>query len=321
MRVMLWHVHGSWTTAFVQGSHEYLIPVLPDRGPDGRGRAQTWDWPASVMEMTPEQLPANPPDVVIMQRPHEGALVARWLGMKVGTDVPAVYLEHSTPGGDVGRARHAMADQDTIRLVHVTDFNQLMWDNGIATTSVIEHGVIDPGPLYTGEIAHVALAVNDPIRRGRVVGTDLIGRFAEVAPVDVYGIGVGDLIAAFNLDPDRVTVYENLPQRALHIELAHRRTYLHLPRWTSLGLSLIEAMQLGMPVVALASTEVVEAVPADAGVVSTRLDRLCQAVRDYQQDPEAARLAGKAARSYALTRYGLNRFLADWDRLLEEVVR
>ena len=31
MRVLLWHVHGSWTTAFVSGRHEYLLPVTPDR--------------------------------------------------------------------------------------------------------------------------------------------------------------------------------------------------------------------------------------------------------------------------------------------------
>ena len=24
MRILLWHVHGSWTTAFVQGPHDYL---------------------------------------------------------------------------------------------------------------------------------------------------------------------------------------------------------------------------------------------------------------------------------------------------------
>ena len=52
MRILLWHVHGSWTTSFVQGAHEYLLPVVPDRGPDGRGRAQTWDWPASAIEVT-----------------------------------------------------------------------------------------------------------------------------------------------------------------------------------------------------------------------------------------------------------------------------
>jgi glycosyltransferase involved in cell wall biosynthesis len=73
--------------------------------------------------------------------------------------------------------------------------------------------------------------------------------------------------------------------------------------------------------VALATTEAVEAVPADAGVVSTRPQRLADAVRRYVHDPDAARLAGKAARAAALERYGLARFLADWDRLLMEVTR
>ena len=32
MNVFLWHVHGSWTTAFVQGRHQYFVPVVPGRG-------------------------------------------------------------------------------------------------------------------------------------------------------------------------------------------------------------------------------------------------------------------------------------------------
>ncbi len=92
-------------------------------------------------------------------------------------------------------------------------------------------------------------------------------------------------------------------------------------RWTSLGLSLLEAMHLGLPVVGLATTEAVEAVPADAGVLSTRPERLWEAVRHFMDDADAARLAGKAARAAALERYGLDRFLTDWDQLLREVTR
>ena len=103
--------------------------------------------------------------------------------------------------------------------------------------------------------------------------------------------------------------------------MARRRVYLHPMRWTSLGLSLIEAMHLGMPVVALATTEAPEAVPAEAGVVSTRVDVLETAVRRLLDDPEQARLMGKAARAVALARYGLPRFLADWDALLADVTR
>jgi len=61
-------------------------------------------------------------------------------------------------------------------------------------------------------------------------------------------------------------------------------------------------------------------VPAAAGVVSTRVDVLAEAARDFLADPQAARDAGLAARAHALGRFGLERFLTDWDDLLAEVM-
>ena len=101
--------------------------------------------------------------------------------------------------------------------------------------------------------------------------------------------------------------------------MARRRVYVHPIRWTSLGLSLLEAMHLGMPVVALGTTEVHEAVPPAAGVVSTRVDVLTDAVARIVRDPEEAAERGRAARVAARERYGLERFLADWDAVLDEV--
>jgi glycosyltransferase involved in cell wall biosynthesis len=112
---------------------------------------------------------------------------------------------------------------------------------------------------------------------------------------------------------------DDLPQADLHAEMARRRVYLHPIRWTSLGLSLLEAMHLGMPVVVLGTTEAFEAVPPEAGAVSTRLDVLEEALRRLVADPEEARERGAAARAAALARYGLDRFLADWDEVLARV--
>ena len=319
MRILLWHVHGSWTTSFVHGGHDYLVPVLPDRGPDGRGRARTWDWPASVHEIEPSDLADSEIDVVVLQRPHELDLARRWTGRQPGLDVPAVYVEHNTPTGPAPASRHPMADQDAIGVVHVTRFNELMWDSGRAPTTVIEHGVVDPGYRYTGELASLAVVVNEPVRRWRVAGTDLVLRMARHVDVDVYGMGMSALAERAPHLADRL--HEDLPQAQLHAQLGRHRAYFHPYRWTSLGLALIEAMTAGLPVLALSTTEAPEAVPPGAGVLSNDLSRLVEVARRWMVDPEEALEAGQFARSYAIQRYGLHRYLDDWDALLKEVAR
>ena len=309
MRILLWHVHGAWTTAFVQGRHTYLIPVDGERSPDGLGRARTYPWPDSAVEVTEQEAAETDVDVVVLQRPHElDGLAERWLGgRRPGRDIPAVYLEHNAPQARIADMRHPTADRGDLTVVHVTHFNDLFWDCGSTPTRVIEHGVPDPGERYTGELPRCAVVINEAPRRGRVTGTDLLPRFREAAPIDVFGMGSEPL--------DGV----DLPQGQLHEEMARRRAYLHPVRWTSLGLSLIEAMYLGMPVVALATTEVAEAVPDEAGVVSNRMDRLQEGLRTLVADADRAREAGRAARRAAMERFGIDRFLGDWDALLEEV--
>lgn len=312
MRILIWHVHGAWTTSFVHGPHEYLVPVLPGRGPDGRGRARTYDWPESAREVTPEQAAEADVDVVVLQRPEElDGLAERWLGgRRPGVDLPAVYVEHNAPQGRINEMRHPAADRPDLTLVHVTHFNALFWDAGTTPARVIEHGVVDPGPRYVGDLPHAAVVVNEPARRARVTGTDLLPALGDRVPIDLFGIGAGALGGI-----------EDLPQDRLHDEMARRRVYLHPIRWTSLGLSLLEAMHLGMPVVALATTEVAEAVPAGAGVVSNRIDVLREALGRLAGDPAQAAQMGAAAREAAVGRFGLGRFLDDWDDLLKEVTR
>jgi len=316
MRILLWHVHGSWTDAFVRGGHDYLLPVEPGGGPWGLGRAGR-DWPPNVREVSFGDLRPDDVDVVIAQRVPEVASVRA----RLGPVVPLVYVEHNTPRGDVPDTRHPMADRDDVVLVHVTSFNRLMWHSGDAETVVIGHGIPDPGHRYTGALGRTAMVVNEPVRRGRVTGTDLIPLFARVTPVDVFGIDVDALPGALGVPADRLCGVGDLGLAELHDELARRRVYLHLARWTSLGLSLLEAMHLGMPVVALACTEAVTAVPPDAGVVHTDPDVLLAGLRRLVDDPDLAAATGRAARAHALEHFGLGRFLESWDDLLVTVTR
>jgi Glycosyl transferases group 1 len=320
MRILIWHLHGSWLTSFVQGCHDYLVPVTPSHGPFGLGRARTWDWPPTVREVSPAALADEPVDVVVLQRPEELDLAAAWLGRVPGRDVPALYLEHSAPGGPAAGTCHPMAGAG-LPIVHVTHFNALYWDCGPAPVYLIEHGVPDPGARWTGEVSRAGVVVNEPLRRGRTAGTDLLHGFAAAAPLDVFGMGVTGLATALGLPAGRCREYEDLPQHRMHGELARRRAYLHPFRWTSLGLTLIEAMMLAMPVVVLAATEAPLAVPPQAGAISTSPAELAAALRRFLRDPAAARAAGMAAREAACVRYHLKRFLRDWDEVLQEACR
>lgn len=326
MRILLWHVHGSWTTSFVAGAHEYLIPVTPERGPDGRGRARTWTWPAAAREVPLERLVEEEIDVVLLQRPHEAELVARYTGRHVGRDLPAIYLEHNTPTGHAVGTPHPVTEHAELRgagVVHVTRFNDMAWDCGEARTTVVDHGIADPGHLYTGADASIGAVINEPVRRWRIAGTDLLLGLSREVPVHVYGMATDELVAVARRGgyPDLAGRVHDLPQDRLHQALAEHRGYFHPYRWTSLGLSLLEAMALGMPVLALSTTEVPEAVPASAGLVTNDVAALRRTAARWVHDPEEARERGLAARSHVLARFGLERFLTDWDLVLKEVAR
>jgi hypothetical protein len=76
MKILLWHVHGGWTDAFVRGAHEYLLPTTPEGGAWGLGRAGR-DWPEAVREVDPGSLRDADGDLVVLQRTEELAEAER----------------------------------------------------------------------------------------------------------------------------------------------------------------------------------------------------------------------------------------------------
>lgn len=312
MRILIWHVHGGYMNGFLRGAHDSLIPAGPGTPLPAL--------PENARRVDPAAIRDEEIDVVVLQRLEELEWAASLTGRMPGRDLPAVFIEHNTPKRLPVDELHPLAERSDIPIVHVTHFNRLMWDTGRAPSMIIEHGIPDPGAHYTGELPALGLVVNEPVRRWRVAGTDLLPLFTQVAPLDAFGIDTDRLPGALGLAADRVRVVGDLPTNELHRELARRRAYLHPFRWTSLGLSLLEAMTLGMPVLALASTEAPRAVPPEAGAISADPEELCAAAARLLADPEEARRRGAVARAFATERYGLSRFLAEWTTVLEDTV-
>src|SRR5690606_31090709 len=100
----------------------------------------------------------------------------------------------------------------------------------------------------------------------------------------------------------------------LPARLAQYRFFFNPIRYTSLGLAVIEAMMVGLPVVALATSEMATVVRNGVnGFADTRPDRLIEAMRLLLADPALAAELGRRARLDARERFGIERFVRDWE--------
>ena len=187
-----------------------------------------------------------------------------------------------------------------------------MWDNGLIPTRVIEHSVaIDPTIRYTGNRSEGIIVVNELQRRGRMAGYDLFEQLRQRVPLTVAGMksaeigGIGEI-----------------HYRYLHQRVAEYRFLFSPMRYSSLPLAVVEAMTMGMPIVALATTELPTVIQQGVhGFVSANPDALVLHMQFLLDNPAEAKRMGDNARQLALSRFGLDRFVQDWNDLLEEVSR
>jgi glycosyltransferase involved in cell wall biosynthesis len=185
-----------------------------------------------------------------------------------------------------------------------------MWDNGRTPTRVVEHGVAEPaGVRYRGDKPSGLVVVNNLARRGRRLGLDVFEAARRAVPLDLVGMGAAE---AGGLG--------EVQHRDLARFSADYRFFFNPIRYTSLGLAVIEAMMIGMPVVGLATTEMATVIRnGESGHVDTNVEALIERMRGLLSDPaEAARL-GEGARRVALERFNIGRFVEDWNRVLAEV--
>lgn len=100
-----------------------------------------------------------------------------------------------------------------------------------------------------------------------------------------------------------------------------RYRFLFSPiRYSSLGLAVIEAMMVGLPVVAFATTEMATVIENGvSGYAATDLHTLLGHMQVLLDDPGLARHLGEGARRTARDRFSIGRFSSDWDAALRHV--
>ncbi len=310
LKVLIWHIHGSYLNALARVDHDWFLPVRPGRPEGYGGRGATFDLPDTLHEVPAEEVRELDLDIVVLQTPKNLREDVPELLSPEQRRLPTIYLEHNVPRPDAVNTRHPFADEPGL-LVHVTPFNRLMWDNGHRPTRVIEHSVaLDSSIAYEGTIPRGISVVNGMQGRPRIAGYDLFLHARGRIPLDAVGMGT----EAFGGLGD-------VPYRDLH-HLTARYRFLFSPmRYTSLPLAVVEAMSIGMPVVALGTTALPDVIQDGVnGYISSDPDTLIDRMKELVADPDLARKLGRRAQETARERFGMDRFRREWDDVLHEAI-
>lgn len=232
-------------------------------------------------------------DLILFQRPQHYLDEQYEILTPAQRRAPKVYLEHEPPREHPVDSRHVVSEPDVV-VVHVSHFNRLMWDHGATPTRVIEPGVEPPAATYSGELDR-GLAVLGHVTRRRALGIDLYDEAKKRAPLDL----------AFELDPQAAARY---------------RFFFFPARYASPSLPLLQAMMIGMPVLGYGAGGIDSVVRHGIdGFLEADPATLVRRMSELVADRQRAALLGAAARQNALARFGMARFVADWNRLLGEL--
>ncbi len=303
LKIFTWHVHGNYLYYLSQAPHDFYLPYKPDRAGDYIGRLPGFPWLDNVKEVPAEEVRNLDLDCILFQRRSQYFVDQYEILTESQRKLPAIYLEHNPPDEHPTNTRHCV-DDPNILLVHVTPYNNVMWDSGCTPTKIVEHGVLIPeDSIYRGDRERGIVVINNLKKRGRRLGADIFQQVREKVPLDLVGMAAEEMNGIGEIDHDVLPNFQS-----------YYRFFFSPIRYCSLGLALCEAMMIGMPIIGLATTEMVTVVENGvSGYIDTRVDILIDRMRELLKDPHHARYLGESARHYAMERFHIQRFIRDWN--------
>jgi glycosyltransferase involved in cell wall biosynthesis len=309
LRILTWHVHGNYLYNLTQVPHDFYLLTDPERSTHHSGRSGVLPWGDNVHEVQVSEVASQPFDVVLFQSRAAWETEQHQVLSAAQRALPRIVLEHDPPQEHPTDTLHWCQDPGAL-IVHVTHFNDLMWDNGCTPHAVVEHGVKPLSmPPWRGDVERGLVVVNNIASRGRRLGLDVWQHAAEQVPLRLVG-----------MNSEQAGGSGEVSQHDLPQVLAEHRFFFHPIRHTSLGLAVIEALMAGLPVVGLATTELSTVIDSGHdGYIDTRLDRLVDVMKQLLRDRGLAARWGAAGQRMARERFGIDRFVADWLALLARV--
>jgi glycosyltransferase involved in cell wall biosynthesis len=316
-----------WLAGRRPGSRYAVLPAIRDR----RDVAAMWRTRAAVRRLDPDLIHFNLSTMSSCQWALAAVLTIPGL--------PVVVLEHSPVGtwssmsNRLKRVTSARADAHVTVGVRAARLIEELGDLPAVSLRVITSGVptaeLDPPPRTTDDFTIGMLARHDPAK-GVDRAIRVVDRLGPGHRLVVVGDGwerpaLEDLVERLGVG-DRVEL-RGWDDRARHL-LPTFDVYLLPSRLEAFPVTVQEAMQAGVPVVATDVGSVREAVDdGETGVVVPASDddeavvaALVEVLRDLAGDRDRLDRMGRRAREVGLVRFDTDRAVRDWEALYDDLL-
>ena len=308
LRILTWQAEGGYLHALSQLPHQFYLMT------DTTLPCADWPYDDNIHLLPLGKARTAQFDCILFhRREHYLEEQYRYLSA-TQRRLPRIYVEHAAPANEQAGTRHPVDDPEVL-LVHVTSYNALMWDNGRQTTRVIHHGVKAAADLnYSGErqcgvvLGNKLWSPSGSASHHRP-GNDIYQQLCRRIPLDVVPSPISATLEHTHCAPLQ------LPARTVQY-----RFLFHPARSHTLDPGVIAAMMSGMPVIGLATGEMASLIQNGvSGYVETDLNQLAAHMQELLDNPHYAFALGRGAQRRARQRFGMPRFLADWNAALHSV--
>jgi glycosyltransferase involved in cell wall biosynthesis len=311
LRILTWHIHGNYLYYLTQTPCIFYLPYKETPEEGYYGRTDNFPWGDNVINVPADEVRDLEFDIILYQSSANYLKDQYDILTERQRELPKIYLEHDPPREVPTDTKHVVDDPDAL-IVHVTHFNNLMWNNNRTPSTVVEHGVlVNEKASYTGALDKGIVVINNIAKRGRRLGLDVFERVRKEIPLDIIGMGATE-----------VGGLGEVKYKELSAFTAQYRFFFNPIRYTSLGLAVCEAMMTGIPIVGLATTEMAVTVKNDfSGYIHTNVDLLIDKMKMLLNNPEKALQLGRGARETALEKFNIERFKHDWQATFQSMVQ
>src|SRR5436853_3780025 len=106
LKILTWHVHGSYLYYLTQTPHEWFLPSKPDRGTGYVGKWGHIPWGDNVHDVPVDQIRDLQLDCIVFQRREHYFKDQFDLLSEAQRKLPRIYLEHDPPQAHPTFTRH-----------------------------------------------------------------------------------------------------------------------------------------------------------------------------------------------------------------------